>query len=160
MRLRTIAAAGALALLSPQAGAQLSLDSDQPIDIQGDLSESFEDVMTLTGNVTVIQGESMLRSDKLVAKITDERNFETIEVTGNVRYWNGKEAIASDTAFYDAGPRTITFTNNVVITQDETVISGGSLVYWLDSGKVRMTSPEGGRVRGIFNTKAGSRPQL
>ncbi|MEQ1929633.1 MAG: LptA/OstA family protein [Parvularculaceae bacterium] len=160
MNLKIIAAAAALAFCAGGAAAQLELDSEQPIDVQGDSGETVDDLMTLTGNVSVVQGESMLRSDKLVAQMGGESNFETIEVTGSVRYWNGKEAIASDTAFYDSAARTITFTDNVVITQGETVISGGALVYWLDSGRIKLTSPGGGRIRGIFHTKAGARPQL
>ena len=159
MRLKAIAAGAAFALSTGGAAAQLELDSEQPIDVQGDAGETVDNVMTLTGNVSVIQGQSMLRSDKLVARMTDDSAFETIEVSGAVRYWNGKEAIASDTAFYDAGARTITFTDNVVITQGETVITGGSLVYWLDNGRIKLASPDGGRIRGIFHTKA-SKPQL
>jgi lipopolysaccharide transport protein LptA len=147
-------------LIAGAASAQLTLQSDEPIDVEGDTGETVDNVLTLTGNVSVIQGESMLRSDKLVAKRGEGNSFETIEVTGSVRYWNGKEAIASETAFYDAAAGTITFNNNVVVTQGETVITGGNLVYWLDSGKIKLTSPGGGRIRGIFHTKEGSRPQL
>lgn len=162
MRIEFAAGAAALAFMAgaTDAAAQIEMNSDQPIDVQGDAGETIDNVMTLTGNVSVVQGESMLRSDKLVAKLTDDSTFETIEVTGSVRYWNGKEAIASDSAFYDAGARTITFSRNVIITQGETVITGGKLVYWLDNGRIKLDAAEGGRVRGIFHTKAGSRPQL
>ncbi|NWG72169.1 MAG: LPS export ABC transporter periplasmic protein LptC [Parvularculaceae bacterium] len=161
MNPRTLVCAAALAFAAanPAAG-QIEMNSDEPIDVQGDAGETLDNVMTLTGNVSVVQGESMLRSDKLIARLSDENTFETIEVAGSVRYWNGKEAIASDSAFYDAGARTITFTNNVVITQGETVITGGNLVYWLDTGRIKLDAANGGRVRGIFHTKAGSRPQL
>lgn len=161
MTVRSLVCAAALAFAaaSPAAG-QIEMNSDEPIDVQGDAGETLDNVMTLTGNVSVVQGQSMLRSDRLVARLSDENTFETIEVAGSVRYWNGKEAIASDSAFYDGGARTITFTNNVVITQGETVITGGNLIYWLDTGRIKLDAANGGRVRGIFHTKAGSRPQL
>ena len=71
-----------------------------------------------------------------------------------LRYYNGKEAITGETALYDAGARAITMSDNVVVTQGKTVMTGGALVYWLDSGRIRFTAPGGERIRGIFHTKS------
>lgn len=160
MKLKLLSAGVALALLAfSDAFAQLDVDSEQPIDITGDQAETVDDVVTWTGNVRAIQGESVLSSERLVATLGDEQQLRTIEASGAVRYSNGKEAIASSAALYDAVSRSITFTGDVIVTQGETVITGGALVYWLDSKKVKLTAPQGGRIRGIFHTKSGD-PRL
>jgi lipopolysaccharide export system protein LptA len=148
----------ALAISSP-AGAQLVADSNLPIDITGDSLEIVDDVATWTGNVSAVQGEAILTAEKLVATLDDEGGFQTIDAVGAVRYSNGKEAITGSKARYDAGARSITVTENVIVTQGETVMSGGALVYWIDTGRINFTAPEGKRIRGIFHTKSGG-PRL
>lgn len=149
----------ATACLLGSAQAQLTMNSDEPIDITGDSLEIVDDVATWTGNVRALQGEAILTSSKLVATLEDGGGFKTIRALGGVRYSNGKEAIAGETALYDSVKRTITISDNVVVTQGETVMTGGTLVYWLDTGRIAFTSPEGERIRGIFYAKSGE-PQL
>lgn len=146
-------ASASLALLSAPAGAQLIADSNQPIDITGDSLEIVDDIATWTGNVRAIQGEAILTAERIVATLDDAGGFKTINAIGAVKYSNGKEAIAGETAVYDSGSRAITISKNVIVTQGKTVMTGGALVYWLDSGRIRFTAPEGRRIRGIFHTK-------
>jgi lipopolysaccharide export system protein LptA len=84
----------------------------------------------------------------------DDGEFESLQAAGAVRYSNGKEAITGKSAVYDAKSRSITISENVVITQGKTVMTGGALIYWIDSGKMRFTAPGGNRIRGIFHTKS------
>lgn len=156
---RIIGAAGALMVLVSPASAQLIADSNEPIDITGDVLEGVDDVVTWTGNVTAVQGEAILTAARFVTKFGKERDLQSFEAMGAVRYSNGKEAITGETAFYDASARSITMTENVVVTQGETVMTGGALIYWIDTGAFRFTAPEGRRIRGIFHTKSGP-PQL
>lgn len=151
-------AAGGLGLSTP-APAQLIADSDQPIDITGDSLELVDDVATWSGNVRALQGEAILTASRLVATLDDEGAFKTITALGGVRYFNGKEAVAGEHALYDAGQRSITISENVVVTQGETVMTGGTLVYWLDTGRINFNAQAGARIRGIFHTKSGQ-PQL
>lgn len=146
------ACAASAALVSP-ASAQLAADSSEPIDITGDSLEIVDDVATWSGKVRAVQGEAILTADRLVATIEEGGGVKTIRAIGNVRYSNGKEAIAGETAVYDSAERSITISDNVIVTQGETVMTGGALVYWLDTGRLRFTAPEGARIRGIFQTK-------
>lgn len=136
------------------ASAQLTPESDEPIDITGDSLEIVDDVATWTGNVRALQGEAILTAEQLIATLNDGGAFKTIKAVGGIRYSNGKEVIAGETALYDAGRRTITVSDNVIVTQGETVMTGGALVYWLDTGKITFTSPAGERIRGIFHTQS------
>ncbi|MBI1365656.1 MAG: hypothetical protein GC153_06820 [Alphaproteobacteria bacterium] len=148
----------ALLAASSPAGAQLVANSNEPIDITGDTLEIVNKIATWTGNVRAVQGDGILTAKKLIATLGDDGGFKTIQAIGDVRYSNGKEAIAGDKAVYDAAARSITMSDNVIVTQGETVMTGGALIYWLDSGRIRFTAPTGSRIRGIFHTKSLDRP--
>jgi len=139
---------------SSGAGAQLApAISDAPIDITGDRLEIVDDVATWTGNVRAVQGEAILTAETLVADLDEDGSFTEIRASGTVRYSNGKEAITGKVGVYNAATRTITISEDVVLTQGDQVMTGGQLVYWVDSKKVLFTAPSGRRIRGIFYAK-------
>lgn len=139
---------------SGDAGAQLApAISDAPIDITGDRLEIVDDVATWTGNVRAVQGEAILTAETLVADLDEDGSFTEIRASGTVRYSNGKEAITGKVGVYNASTRTITISEDVVLTQGDQVMTGGQLVYWVDSKKVLFTAPSGRRIRGIFYAK-------
>lgn len=135
------------------AAAQLVGQSEEPIDIFGDHWEVVEKVVTIDGNARAVQGEGVLTAARFVATLDDDQQPQTIECEGGVRYTNGKEAVAGDAALYDDAARTITFNGNVVVTQGENVITGGNLIYWIDTGRISLTPSVGKRVRGFFKSK-------
>jgi lipopolysaccharide export system protein LptA len=150
---KTILACAA-ALWASSANAQLAPKlTDAPIDITGDRLEVVDDVATWTGSVRALQGDAILTADRLVADLDDGGSFTRIRAIGSVRYSNGKEAITGKRALYDATARTITISDDVVVTQGDQVMTGGELVYWVDSGKLLFTAPSGRRIRGIFYAK-------
>jgi lipopolysaccharide export system protein LptA len=145
--------AAAAALWGAAAAQLASLDSDAPIDITGDRLEVENNVATFTGNVRAVQAESILTADRLVADLDDKGSFTKIHAVGTVRFSNGKEAITGARAVFDDIRRTITISENVVVTQGDQVMTGGELVYWVDTGKIVFTAPAGKRIRGIFYAK-------
>ncbi|MEX0646053.1 MAG: LptA/OstA family protein [Parvularculaceae bacterium] len=152
--IKALATLVAAALFPLPAASQLIADSNEPIDITGDTLELVEDVATWKGNVRAIQGVAILAADQLIATLGEDGGFKTLQAAGAVRYSNGKEAITGKTAVYDAEARSITISENVVITQGKTVMTGGALIYWVDSGRIRFTAPGGARIRGIFHTNS------
>jgi lipopolysaccharide export system protein LptA len=146
--------AAAVAFIAGTAQAQLAPQlADGPIDIAGDRLEVVDDVATWTGNVSAVQGEAILTAERLVADLDDTGSFTKIRAIGTVRYSNGKEAIAGEQAVFDDVARTITITENVVVTQGDQVMTGGELIYWVDTGRILFTAPQGKRIRGVFHTK-------
>ncbi len=139
---------------APSAKAQLiaAEKSNEPIDITGDTAEFQDKHAVWTGNVRVVQGESILTSERLEATLNDEGDFDTILATGAVRYSNGKEAITGERALFDNKARTIVMTENVIVTQGKQVMSAGKITYWVDTGKVLFTPEPGKRIRGLFFT--------
>ena len=146
-------ALAAAAFAAGPATAQIVANSEEPIDIFGDHIEGVDQVITLSGNARAVQGEGILTADRIVATLDENRSPTKIECQENVRYSNGKEAIAGRTALYDDAERTITFTGDVVVTQGENVITGGVLVYWIDTGRIDFTPAKGKRIRGFFRQK-------
>lgn len=141
----------ACAVMAGSAGAQLAPEvSNAPIDITGDRLEVVDDVATWVGNVRAVQGDAILTAEKLVADLDEDGAFRKIRAVGTVRYSNGKEAISGKVGVYDADKRTITISDDVIVTQGEQVMTGGELVYWIDNGRLLFTAPSGRRIRGIF----------
>ncbi|MEZ5896507.1 MAG: LptA/OstA family protein [Parvularculaceae bacterium] len=150
------AIAAAMSALAGAAQAQLAPQiTDAPIDITGDRLEVVDDVAIWTGAVRAVQGEAILTADRLVADLDNGGSFTRIRAIGAVRYSNGSEAITGKRALYDATARTITISDDVIVTQGDQVMTGGELVYWVDSGKLLFTAPSGRRIRGIFYAKQG-----
>jgi len=152
MLIKTTIALLLLLAAATSANAQLAAQSDAPIDITGESLEFNNDVATWTGDVRALQGEAILTANKLVAVLDDKGDFKTITAIGNMRYSNGKEIITGKSGVYDSGTKTISVSEDVVVTQGEQVMTGGALIYWVDTGKIRFTSPGGKRIRGIFYT--------
>ncbi|MBI1393237.1 MAG: hypothetical protein GC152_10905 [Alphaproteobacteria bacterium] len=149
-----IVATALAALAGSPAAAQLSADSDEPLDITSDRLETENNIATWIGEVRVVQGESILTSERLIITQTDDGGIEEIRAVGDVRYSNGKEAIRGDVAIYTETSRTIRMRGDVVITQGEQVLTGDDLTYWIDTGKTHFAARDGQRVRGVFKTQS------
>ena len=143
-----------LTVMAGPAVAQLAADSNEPVDITGDTAEFQDDIAIWTGNVRVIQAEAILTADRLRAVINEDGDVESITATGSVRYSNGKEAITGEKAVFNETRRTITISENVIVTQGRQVMSAGRVVYWIDTGKVKFAPEDGRRIRGIFYTSS------
>jgi lipopolysaccharide export system protein LptA len=156
MNSKVLVMALSLFAVAAPAQAQLAASSDEPIDITGDTAEFQDNQAVWTGNVRVLQGEAILTTSRLEAELSEEGDFQSITAIGDVRYSNGKEAITGDHAFFDDNARTITITENVIVTQGKQVMSAGKVIYWVDTGKVRFLPEAGKRIRGIFYTQSES----
>jgi len=142
-------------LLSTAPGyAQLAPSSDEPVDITSDGLEFLENQAVWTGNVRVVQGETILTAQRIEAVLSAEGDFETIKAIGAVRYSNGQEAITGDHGLYDDSARTITIFENVIVTQGKQVMAAGRVIYWIDTGKIKFMPEPGKRIRGIFYTNS------
>ena len=127
--------------------------SNEPIDITGDTAEFRDNNTIWTGNVRVIQGDAILTSEHLDARLNNDGELETIIATGSVRYSNGKESITGERAVFNDLRRTVTITRNVILTQGKQVMSAGKVTYWVDTGKVELMPDMGKRIRGLFFTE-------
>lgn len=139
-----------LLLTAMSANAQFAPESNEPIDVTGDSAVFQDNVVVWTGNVRVVQEQSILAADRVEADVSDDGDFSSITATGSVRYSNGSEAITGKRLIFDNEARTITVTENVILTQGKQVMSAGAVTFWIDTGMVKFSPAEGRRIRGIF----------
>ena len=157
---KTAAAALLLGLVGASAAAQeRAPEVAGPIDIAADALEVQQDdgLATFTGNVVVIQGELILRADRVWVNYADDGDADAPEILainaeGNVFLSTPAETAQGDVGVYDVENALITLVGAVVLTRGETAMRGNRLQLDLTTGVSRMEGdPEdGGRVRGRF----------
>ncbi|MCQ0989513.1 LptA/OstA family protein [Jiella marina] len=151
----------------------LQIRGDQPIAIESDQLDvdDRKTVATFTGNVSVRQGETALRSGKLIvyykrdgareasaepsagALPSGSSQIEKLEATGNVYVKSADQVATADRASFDMSSEVVLMTGNVVLTQGENVAEGCRLQIEMDTGVARLESRDcggaagGGRVR-------------
>jgi len=159
--LAALALGAPAAAQAPRDGAA-GHDSSQPIEINADTLEvkQEERVAEFAGNVNAIQGNIVLRADKMVVhyrQAGDGRpgTFSRIDVEGDVFIATPEETAQGLRGVYDADRRTVDLFGRVVLTRGENVIRGDKLVLNLETGKSRIEGQatgagNPGRVRGYF----------
>lgn len=126
--------------------------SDAPTYISSERWELTEKRSQWDGNVRIAQGKAILTANTLVGSLDDAGEVVEAIATGAVRYSNGEQAIAGKRGVYSRASRTITITDEVIVTQGKNVFTAGKATYWIDTGKVVFAPAAGKRVRGIFYT--------
>ena len=131
-----------------------------------DISEADESIIydrskgiiTSTGNsVTTLADGRHMRGDQAVTTFKDDgETINTIVVNGNVIITQpmpegGTQQATGQKAVYDAGLDIVTVTGDVVLTQQDNIIKGGTAIMRVGDGQSVVTSDENtGRVRGQF----------
>lgn len=138
---------------------------------------------TFSGDVHVIQGETNLRCRELVvfydqeagaagakkapdgAKTSQQasqqpgqqQQIRRMEAKGSVVVTQNDQRIVGDRAEFDLRSNTVTMIGNVVVTKGDNVLRGQRMVVNLTTNVVQVDS-SGGRVEGIFDSKAPPKP--
>ncbi|MBW2521905.1 MAG: lipopolysaccharide transport periplasmic protein LptA, partial [Deltaproteobacteria bacterium] len=140
-----------------------------PIQIEADRMETSRQGgrVVFTGNITARQGSLAIYADemtvvyaaaspgagtaaegetKLISKI------EKLEARGNVKIVQEGWIATGDSMDYNAADRVATLTGNARAWQDKNVVSGETIVLYLDEGKsvVQKSSREGERVKALI----------
>lgn len=115
-------------------------------------------IITSTGNsITTLADGRRMHGDQAVTTLKDDGStIDTIIVTGQVMIIQpmaegGTQQATGQKAVYDAALDIVTVTGDVVLTQQENVIKGGTAVMRIGEGQSVVTSDENtGRVSGQF----------
>ena len=193
--LRLAALALALALALPGgAGAQakkaanpfqgFSGDSGKPVDVNSDSLEVYqnEQKAIFTGNVVAVQGDSTLRSPRLVVFYDNAQNGEApaaqpqanqpaadapqgnsiqtssikrLEASGGVVVTSQDQKATGESGVFDMVSNTATLVGGVVLTQGPNVIRGKQLVVDLKTGVARVQ----GGTTGLFVPSSQNKPK-
>jgi len=146
------AAPAALAQGVPNPFSGMGRDSDQPISITADstTADMRAETATYAGNVRVMQGNLILRSDTLAIKVS-RGTIEHIEAKGGVILTSPQGQATGSTAVYSISERVVKLTGKVTLVKGPNAMQGSSLVVNLATGKADLLGggPDG-RVTGIF----------
>lgn len=148
--------------------------SKGPIEITADNLEvrQAEHIAVFSGNVIAVQGQLKLKAERMTVHYREGANTEAgqesiskIEVDGNVFLSNPSETAQGDKGIYDVDANEIRLQNNVVLTRQDNILKGETLVYNLGTGKSTMTNAgattENGkpaRVRALFTPGSATKP--
>lgn len=155
-RLLAAAMTAALALFAATAAyaqqggtvSGLNLSGDKPIQIESDRLEvrDNDNVAVFSGNVTVVQGETLMRTGRMTVHYagggggaTQSSNIDRIEVDGKVYVKSNTQVATADRGTFDMRTETITlFGDEVVLTEGENVIVGCKLTVLMRTGEATL----------------------
>ncbi len=159
----------ALAALAGGSAAQEQMiggghDSSQPIEITADMLEvhQSDNIAIFQGNVDAVQGNIVMRADKLVVYYREAEEDETnlgisrIDAEGNVFISSPQETAQGQRGVYDVVNARIDLAGDVILTWGDNIIEGDTLQMDLEAGtsSVASESQESSeRVRGLFVPK-------
>ena len=133
--------------------------SNQPIGYGADSGELTNTAVSLRGRAEITQGDTRLRANAIEGARDANGALTRIEATGEVYYVTPNETIRGNRAVYTVANATVVVTGDVILTQGQNVLTGGSLSYNVDTGQANIqggTSANGGRVRGVFYPQAAN----
>jgi len=130
----------------------ISRTSDEPMEITSDRMEAFNEkkLVVFSGNAKVTQGNSILKSDKLLLyykdksdktdkKVTVETDktgdLEKIEAKGNVCLTQGERVATGDEAIYFRESNKIVMTGNAVLNEGKNSIKGDRVTVFLNENR-------------------------
>jgi lipopolysaccharide export system protein LptA len=150
--------AAAFALVSPATAQQnnmtgLKLSGDKPIQIESDKLEvrRAENIAVFTGNVSVVQGPTLMKSKRMVVHYTNEgaaaapasSGIESLEVDGKVYVKSDDQVATGDAANFDMKSEVLVMTGKqVVLTRGDNVAVGCKLTVYMQTGRAVLDSCE------------------
>ncbi len=150
----------------PPASKQTGLkqpSSKEPVHITSDTLEAFNDerLIVFSGNAVAVQGDKVIRSDKLLVyykKSADEGkesatasvgqggDLDRIEAKGPVRITQLKKIVTGDEAVYYQDDQKIVVSGNAVMREGPNIVKGDRITVLLNENRGIVDSPEKKRV--------------
>ena len=186
-----VAAASILLAIAPSAMAQpngskgqpnalqgFSQNRNQPVQIEAGALEvrDKDKVATFSGNVKVVQGDTVMRSKALVVFYEGQQQqpgaqtmkaatpgpggssqISRLEATGGVTVNQKDQTATGDKALFDMKLNTVTLMGNVVVSQGQNVMRGDKLVVNLTTGVSQVIAGPSSQVR-VLMQSSGSSP--
>lgn len=153
----TTAVTALLIMAAPSlAHAQFASNSGEDIELYSDDTVSSNGVTTLTGQVDIRQGQVRMladtvkifsngRSGSVAASASD---IDRIVAIGNFYYITPEQEVRGNQGVYQAATDTFTVTGDVILLQDDNIVTGKTLVYEVGTQRARVTSDCKGRKCG------------
>jgi len=132
--------------------AQFSADSSAPTILDADDAFTEKGVITLVGQADIRQGDVRLLADK-VQIYTDDNSggliatsgFTRMVATGNFYYITPDQEVRGDKGVYRSANDSFVVTGNVILLQDDSVVTGERLDYNLETRAAKVKGKCDGR---------------
>lgn len=151
----SVVALGLLMAASP-ASAQFAANSGADTILDADDIVSSKGVITLTGQADIRQGDVRLLADKVQiytasqsgGAIASTSEIDRVVATGNFYYLTATQEVRGEKGVFTQSDNNFVVTGNVILLQDDSVITGDRLIYNLDTEQARVVSECKGRKCG------------
>jgi len=145
------------AIFAAPAMAQFAGNSGAPITIDADDSRLEGGLAIFSGQVDARQGDVRILTDEMT--ITGRQNggsginsamgdIEKIVAVGNFYYITPTQEVRGERGVYTQADNNFTVTGDVILLQDDSVVTGDKLIYNLDTEEARVVSECQGRKCG------------
>lgn len=104
--------------------------SQQAILIEANKMEYEKNTITYTGNVKATRGQALLKADKLIIYLDDNKKANKIEAIGNVSYTEGARKGRSNKAQYDLKSETLILIGNARVEEGANFVEGDEIIYY------------------------------
>lgn len=162
----------------PNALQGFSQNRNQPVQIEAGALEvrDKDKVATFSGNVKVVQGDTVMRSKSLIVFYEGQQQqpgaptmkaatpgpggssqISRLEATGGVTVNQRDQTATGDKALFDMKLNTVTLQGNVVVSQGQNVMRGDKLVVNLTTGVSQVIAGPSSQVR-VLMQSSGSSP--
>lgn len=164
-----------LGVTLPQvAWAQFSSESGADTILYADDTVSRNGVITLTGQADIRQGDVRLLADKVEIYTAGDNGglvstdrITRVVATGNFYYITPEQEVRGEKGVYTAATETFIVTGDVILLQDDSVVTGTRLDYNLETRDAKVTGDCTGRkcpkerrvailIRSTDNAQAGT----
>ena len=137
----------------------LGLTGDQPVQVDGDRLEVFEDQgrAVFEGNVRIVQGDTVMRTSKLVIHYAQGEEgsitpggsqIERLEVSGGVNIQTATQVATGDAGSYDMASEVLILRGDrVTLTEGGNVATGCVLTVFLADGRSKLEGCGDGGAR-------------
>lgn len=137
--------------IAQDAATGLRIDSDKPVQVEGDTLEVLDDqnMAVFSGNVRVSQDATVLRTGKLVIHYAGGSDgsiaaggskIEKLNATGGVNIQSGTQVATGDAATFDMGTEVLVLTGKrVTLSDGGNVATGCKLTVAMQSGRAKLT---------------------
>ena len=110
----------------------LYCEDKKPIEILADTMEWNKQLgqAIAIGNAKAIQGESIIKADKIIAVLdkTDNQKIKKLLANGNVEFLKDKQFATGDKAIYHLDQDKVIITGNVKLERDNNIVKGEKLI--------------------------------
>jgi lipopolysaccharide export system protein LptA len=146
-----------------QAQKKLNMDKGQPIQIQSDRMDAYQEkkVVIFSGNAIATQGDRTIKADRLLIYYKDRSgspekknvtdigaagDLERLEAQGRVTITETNRIVTGDHAVFYQDSQKIVMTGSAVMREGKNIIKGGKVIVFLDEDRGVVESSESKRV--------------